>query len=523
MAEVFISYKSQRRPAARHLARVLEMNGYSVWFDWGLVSGSDFGPQIERELRQAKAAVVLWCTMSRDSHWVREEADLAHRRGIIVPTWIERVDPPLGFGRLDTIDLTAWDGGPRSRVLDRLLVEVSKKVGRPPAPDFHRLVEYEQNWFDFGRPSLASWTQETPPPEILQAEAAGGLRPPPNEPSTPPLNRQPENRQPAERQASPSSAAEPRLRRTLAVPRPTARASGAKPPAAVERQAPPGSAKAPAVVRTPTPLSVPLRLPNGQTESLPMIALPGGEFTMGGERHKDERPPHRARVGAFALMTVPMTRRLYGALTNAEPPGRGPLEAPVNAVSWFDALRACNHLSRAAGLEPAYRLQEKEAAVERVEWVDGANGFRLPTEAEFEYAMRSGTTTEYFWGDDPGAASGYAWFDNLETEPQPVGRKNPNPWGFHDLAGNVYEWCWDEYGPYIESSGVTDKTAETLPTDRRLVDISADGVAVRVIRGGSFINSAEHLRSANRGRFWPGDVFVNLGFRCARSPLPSMP
>jgi TIR domain len=79
LADIFISYKSERRNAAQHLSRILELNGYSVWFDYGLFSGIDFGRQIEREIRAAKVVVVLWCSLSRDSRWVLEEAHLAQR------------------------------------------------------------------------------------------------------------------------------------------------------------------------------------------------------------------------------------------------------------------------------------------------------------------------------------------------------------------------------------------------------------------------------------------------------------
>jgi hypothetical protein len=134
MADVFISYRSDRRNAAQHLARIVELNGYSVWFDYGLLSGRDFGPQIEREIRAAKAVIVLWCSLSRESRWVLEEAELAERLGTLTPAWLERVDPPLGFARADTIDLTRWDGAPRSHTLDRLLMEVAHRVGRDPVP-----------------------------------------------------------------------------------------------------------------------------------------------------------------------------------------------------------------------------------------------------------------------------------------------------------------------------------------------------------------------------------------------------
>ena len=162
MADIFISYKSERRNAAQHLSRILELNGYSVWFDYGLFSGIDFGRQIEREIRAAKVVVVLWCSLSRDSRWVLEEAHLAQRLETFTPVWLERVDPPLGFGRADTIDLTTWEGAPRSPHLDRLLSEIARRVGRDPVPQFRGLQSYELTWRSLGAPSLATFALSTP-------------------------------------------------------------------------------------------------------------------------------------------------------------------------------------------------------------------------------------------------------------------------------------------------------------------------------------------------------------------------
>ena len=162
MADIFISYKSERRNAAQHLSRILELNGYSVWFDYGLFSGFDFGRQIEREIRGAKVVVVLWCSLSRGSRWVLEEAELAQRLETLTPVWLERVDPPLGFLRADTIDLTTWEGAPRSPHLDRLLSEIARRVGRDPVPQFRGLQSYEQTWRFLGAPSLASFALSAP-------------------------------------------------------------------------------------------------------------------------------------------------------------------------------------------------------------------------------------------------------------------------------------------------------------------------------------------------------------------------
>ena len=154
MADVFISYKSERRPAVRHLATILNLYGYSVWYDYELEGGVTFDTQIERELKAAKSVVVLWCGRSRESHYVLEEAHIARERGILVPAWLERIELPFGFTRLDTVDLSVWNGSPRDRHLDALLTQVARKTGRTPHPNHTGLAAYEQQWRDLGAQPL---------------------------------------------------------------------------------------------------------------------------------------------------------------------------------------------------------------------------------------------------------------------------------------------------------------------------------------------------------------------------------
>lgn len=154
MADIFLSYKSERRAATEHLARMLEMNGYSVWFDYGLLSGHSFARQIERELRAAKAVIVLWCSRSVESDWVNNEARLASRLDKLIPVWIEDVELPLEFNGSETINLSRWDGAPRSHLLDRLFDELTRKIGKPQTPDISQLKQFEAAWRRYGAPTL---------------------------------------------------------------------------------------------------------------------------------------------------------------------------------------------------------------------------------------------------------------------------------------------------------------------------------------------------------------------------------
>ncbi len=265
-------------------------------------------------------------------------------------------------------------------------------------------------------------------------------------------------------------------------------------------------------------------------EPLEMVELPGGEFWMGSPesepgRHPDEER-HRVRVSSFAMAKVPVTQTLYREVMGVNPShhiGDDLLaeyqgsDLPAEQVSWFDAVRFCNRLSEQAGLRPCYRIMEpKKAAGEgredqktglpEVEWIQSTNGYRLPTEAEWEYACRAGTATTFSFGDHPTQLAEYAWFDdNSEQRTHEVGTKKPNKWGLHDLHGNVWEWCWDYYDDYRAVSGIVNN-----PVGPR----SGSG---RVARGGSLVNEPWFLRSAYRLWVQPEDGVRNVGFRCVRA------
>jgi len=119
-------------------------------------------------------------------------------------------------------------------------------------------------------------------------------------------------------------------------------------------------------------------------------------------------------------------------------------------VSWFDTVSFCNALSQQVGLQPCYRIDGTHVA-----WDTNADGYRLPTKAEWEYACRAGTASKWFFGDNPTSVDHYAWFAaNTNYKVQPVGEKASNPWGLHDMNGNVWEWCWDWYNTYQDESSI---------------------------------------------------------------------
>ena len=237
---------------------------------------------------------------------------------------------------------------------------------------------------------------------------------------------------------------------------------------------------------------------------LDMLPVAGGEFLMGSadddsDGYSGERPRHRVRQEPFLLARTPVTRGQYRQLMGDKAPGAWSTDEdenlPATHISWDAAVDFCNALSEREGLQTAYDG--------RREPIHGSDGYHLPTEAEWETACRAGGSEPWFWGDDAKEADGYAWFSgNSGNEVHSVGLKAPNPWGFYDLSGNVWEWCQDRYAGYQPGLQVSPTGPETGTE--------------RVLRGGSAWNEPRFLRSAVRLRYRPGDRNWNVGFRCAR-------
>ncbi len=253
-------------------------------------------------------------------------------------------------------------------------------------------------------------------------------------------------------------------------------------------------------------IATPVQLEPGSGISLEMLALPGGEFSMGspeGEtgRGQDEKQ-HNAYVSSFWLASKPVTVEMWHEVmswdTHFPSWGYGPnklKQLPAHGLSWFDTIQFLNALSAMYGLPPCYEFKEST-----VIWHQGSDGFRLPTEREWEYAAGSTDNNIY-----PLASTleNQAWYlDNSDRRPHPVGQLSPNRWGFFDMSGNVWEWVWDYYDQYPEQS-VHDYSGPD------------DGHS-RVIRGGGNRSAAVELRCAHRDRMNPEVRDADFGFRCAR-------
>jgi len=240
-----------------------------------------------------------------------------------------------------------------------------------------------------------------------------------------------------------------------------------------------------------------------------MVLIPGGSFEMGSDRGSpDEAPVHRVTLGPFWMDRYEVVQEEFRKYELPDPSHfKGPRK-PLEQINWTDAALYCNDRSLAEGLEPCYDEDTWECNFE-------ANGYRLPTEAEWEYACRAGTRTRYSFGDSAGALAAHAWYaDNAAKATHPVGQKKPNPWGLYDMHGNVSEWCHDYYAEdYYRQSPQRDPRGPGAGRER-------------VIRGGAWNSSADSCRSTYRASSLSiDDTCLSddaIGFRCVRSAPSSM-
>jgi len=236
-----------------------------------------------------------------------------------------------------------------------------------------------------------------------------------------------------------------------------------------------------------------------------LVLIPPGEFMMGSPDSDSDagsnwKPQHKVKITKpFYLGVCEVTQAEYETVMGKNPSwfskGRGGAEEvsgedtsghPVDNVSWDDAVKFCRELSAKEG-----------------------KTYRLPTEAEWEYACRAATTTRYSFGDDPASLGQFAWYeDNSDQKTHPVGEKKPNAWGLHDMHGNLREWCADFFGSDYYAVSPTDDP------------MGPETGSYRVSRGGSWNYIARYCGSSSRERDEPSYRLHLLGFRVV-ADLPS--
>lgn len=208
-----------------------------------------------------------------------------------------------------------------------------------------------------------------------------------------------------------------------------------------------------------------------------LVRVPGGSFTMGNEEYG---PPRQVQVASFYIGAFEVTQAQWQAVMGYNPSLFKDPRRPVENVTWLEVQGFLEALNR----------------------LEGTNKYRLPSEAEWEYAARAGSQTRFFFGDDAGQLRRYAWFGaDSRTGTVPVGRRLPNPWGLYDVYGNVWEWvqdCWhDDYAG--------------APDDSRVW--GGGDCSQRVVRGGGWANRVDYLSSAVRGTYEAKFEDPSNGFR----------
>ena len=232
------------------------------------------------------------------------------------------------------------------------------------------------------------------------------------------------------------------------------------------------------------------------------MGSPAGEHgRMGNESQR------QVTLSPFYMGKYEVTQAEYQELMGTNPSYFRGANLPVERVSWFDAIEYCNRLSEKFELTPVYTISGQN-----VIWNRSANGFRLPTEAEWEFAARAGTITPFYTGNN--ITTGQANYDGnrpyinnprglFRQRTMPVGSFPPNSFGLYDMHGNVGEWCWDWNTEYARGAQID--------------PVGAASGSHRVFRGGSWNHSADFLRSARRGANLPYAQVAYLGFRVVRN------
>ncbi len=409
MSDIFICYSRSDRTLADQLVQRLRSAGWSVFIDAQTRVGERWHKTIQREMQAAQVFVALWSERSIDSDYVLEEAEYGKRKGILFPAFIERVDFPYGFSRIQTADLVGWAGEADHPGVARLLDALRQQLG--------------------GREASPVPLSATPPPS----------------PDTP---------------VASALAAGQNFRDPLKI--------------------------------------------GGEGPLLAVI--PAGRFRMGSppdepERSESEGPQHEVIISRpFAIGVHAVTfddyDRYADAIGSQKPAdegwGRG--NRPVINVSWEDAQAYCRWLGECTG-----------------------NAYRLPSEAEWEYACRAGTKTPFHYGkrmitDQANFDGNHTYNGSAKGEYRertlPVGSFPPNAFGLHDMHGNVWEWCQDPWRADYEGA----------PTDGSAWETG--GSSSRVLRGGSWRNGPCYCRAANRNVRAPDHRNYYIGFRvCRGAPI----
>jgi formylglycine-generating enzyme required for sulfatase activity len=549
MSDIFISYAHEDQARAKKLAKALEDQGWTIFWDTTIPAGSTWRATIDNALESATCVVVVWSKHSIKSHWVGEEAEDGQERKILIPVLPDNVKPPLGFRSIQAANLTNWDGDASSDAFRQLVYSIKGVIGppkyqaQPPPPVLEseadrqaelkkamaqaesdrrlaeehaaaakaqQLVDEQNNGGNRKNPKLPAFLQRQskilrPYAWLIPAVAfvlAGGRLFDLNKPieSIATVQR-PEDvnakevaeaKNQAEEQAKAADAKRAKVEaESKRLVEENSKAAEAQRLAAAqanaEREA---KRKAEEAIK---PLTVFQDTLKDGTLGPKMVWMPTGQFRMGdltGNGLTNDLPVHTVKITqAFAIGQYEVTFDEYDKFAQATqrklPDDKG----------W------------GRGNRPVINISWRDA-VAYAQWLSAQTGkpYRLPTESEWEYAARAGTETDYWWGNELGKNRAHCWdcgsqWDNKQTAP--VGSFPANAWGLYDTAGNVWEWAQDCYQDNYNGSP-TDGTAW-----------QKDKCARQVIRGGSWGGDSGSVRSAHSGKYGPDLRDNDIGCRLA--------
>ncbi len=513
MSDIFLSYTSEDRDRLRPLVKVLEDQGWSVFWDRKIHVGQTWREVIGREITDCLSVVVVWSQTAVKSQWVMEEAEEGKRRKILFPVTVDGTTPPFGFGSIQSADFTNWEGDTDHPGYKLLIGDLTRHI--QGIKDQQEKEEEERA--ESGREAEAerNVNAEREMRAKLQAEQS--------------IKEQEEaaSQQLAEEVRTPESEA----RSLNNADKQGGKATESKTAETVNRKplllAIAGIAALMSVIAgiywfiiNPTPNDIvstadvkPINiLPTAELklkdieltdDMLPeMVSIPSGSFTMGCvsgiDCNEDELPTRKVTVPAFSMSKYEVTFKQWdachadgGCTHNPSDNGMGRGDRPVIKVSWNDTQQYVEWLSRRTG-----------------------ENYRLPSESEWEYAARAGTETQYWWGDEINQdrmvwancnGCGSQW-DDKRTVPVNSEVFISNPFGLFHTAGNVWEWAQDCYRDDYASAH-SDGSAREFGS-----------CPARVLRGGSWYGVPQTLRSADR--YWKrlDSWDDNIGFRIARTP-----
>ena len=508
MTDIYISYSRRDVEMVSILARTLEESGYSVWWDVsGLHGGQSFAKVIQEKLSEAKCAIVVWSPDSVVSNWVHSEASLADKRGILVTAVYREADAPMPFNNRHNENLRGWNGDVFDDGFQKLVAAVHRLCPEPSGAvrsfeasgaatqvDTNKQFGTSKNGINtktkvigFGvlAVAIALGAYSLIPTKQDSQNSAQSLAVTPQaavQTSATTEAKLAEQKRLASQAEAARVAEEKRLAEEVKAARKAEAARIAEAKRLAEKKRLEDEAKASTKI---------YKLPN----KLTLLPIPAGDFMMGGEVYKSEKPVHNVTFEKpFWMSKTEITFDQYDAYVKAtgknlpddEKWGRG--TQPVINVSWNDTQGYLKWLS-----------DNNEQGLQ----------CRLPSEAEWEYAARAGSKTKYFWGDEIGKnkancnGCGSQW-DGEKTAP--VGSFPDNQWGLQEMHGNVWEWVEDSW--HKDYTGAPDNGAVW----------EKDGDASRVLRGGSWYLAPGDLRSADRNSGSPGYRINSIGFRVVCSP-----